>query len=166
MVNEEKVKDSLKDSFDDFSVNLFKLGVENIFFGCKAVIKEEVICFVGEQLVKGGYVELEYVQVMLDCEKLILIYLGEFIVVLYGMVEVKDCVLKMGVVFCQYLEGVCFGEEEDDIVCLVIGIAVCNNEYIQVIISLINVLDDEFVIECLVYIISVDEVLELLVGCK
>lgn len=103
---------------------------------------------------------------MLDREKLISIYLGEFIAVLYGTVEAKDRVLKTGVVFCQYSEGVRFGEEEDDIVRLVIGIVVRNNEYIQVIISLINVLDDEFVIERLVYIISVDEVLELLVGRK
>ncbi|ETJ26979.1 MAG: PTS system mannitol-specific EIICBA component, partial [Escherichia coli DORA_A_5_14_21] len=39
--NEEKVKDSLKDSFDDSSANLFKLGAENIFLGRKAATKEE-----------------------------------------------------------------------------------------------------------------------------
>ncbi len=36
--NEEKVKDSLKDSFDDSSANLFKLGAENIFLGRKAAV--------------------------------------------------------------------------------------------------------------------------------
>ncbi len=64
--NEVKVKDSLKDSFDDSSANLFKLGAENIFLGRKAATKEEAIRFAGEQLVKGGYVEPEYVQAMLD----------------------------------------------------------------------------------------------------
>ncbi len=62
-----KVKDSLKDSFDDSSANLFKLGAENIFLGRKAATKE-AIRFAGEQLVKGGYVEPEYVQAMLDRE--------------------------------------------------------------------------------------------------
>ena len=64
--------------------------------------------------------------------------------------------------FCQYPEGVRFGEEEDDIARLVIGIAACNNEHIQVITSLTNALDDESVIERLAHTTSVDEVLELL----
>ncbi|MDU3049409.1 MAG: PTS mannitol transporter subunit IICBA, partial [Escherichia coli] len=79
--NEVKVKDSLKDSFDDSSANLFKLGAENIFLGRKAATKEEAIRFAGEQLVKGGYVEPEYVQAMLDREKLTPTYLGESIAV-------------------------------------------------------------------------------------
>lgn len=164
--NEEKVKDSLKDSFDDSSANLFKLGAENIFLGRKAATKEEAIRFAGEQLVKGGYVEPEYVQAMLDREKLTPTYLGESIAVPHGTVEAKDRVLKTGVVFCQYPEGVRFGEEEDDIARLVIGIAARNNEHIQVITSLTNALDDESVIERLAHTTSVDEVLELLAGRK
>ncbi len=66
--NEEKVRGSLKDSFDTADTNLFKLGAENIFLGRKAATKEEAIRFAGEQLVKGGYVEPEYVQAMLDRE--------------------------------------------------------------------------------------------------
>ena len=54
--------------------------------------------------------------------------------------------LKTGVVFCQYPEGVRFGEE-DEVARLVIGIAARNNEHIQVITSLTNALDDETVIE-------------------
>lgn len=44
--------------------------------------------------------------------------------------EAKDRVLKTGVVFCQYPDGVRFGEEEDDIARLVIGIAARSNEHI------------------------------------
>jgi len=66
--NEEKVRDSLKDSFDASDTNLFKLGAENIFLGRKAATKEEAILFAGEQLVKGGYVEPEYVQAMLEAD--------------------------------------------------------------------------------------------------
>ncbi len=141
-------------------------GAENIFLGRKAATKEEAIRFAGEQLVKGGYVEPEYVQAMLDREKLTPTYLGESIAVPHGTVEAKDRVLKTGVVFCQYPEGVRFGEEEDDIARLVIGIAARNNEHIQVITSLTNALDDESVIERLAHTTSVDEVLELLAGRK
>ncbi len=60
------------------------------------------------------------------------------------------------------LHGVRFGEEEDDIARLVIGIAARNNEHIQVITSLTNALDDESVIERLANTTSVEEVLALL----
>ena len=102
----------------------------------------------------------------MDREKLTPTYLGESIAVPHGTVEAKDRVLKTGVVFCQYPEGVRFGEEEDDIARLVIGIAARNNEHIQVITSLTNALDDESVIERLAHTTSVDEVLELLAGRK
>ena len=160
--NEEKVRDSLKDSFDAADTNLFKLGAENIFLGRKAATKEEAILFAGEQLVKGGYVEPEYVQAMLDREKLTSTYLGESIAVPHGTIEAKDRVLKTGIVFCQYPEGVRFGEEEDEVARLVIGIAARNNEHIQVITSLTNALDDESVIERLTQTTSVEEVLKLL----
>ena len=160
--NEEKVRGSLKDSFEAADTNLFKLGAENIFLGRKAATKEEAIPFAGEQLVKGGYVEPEYVQAMLDREKLTSTYLGESIAVPHGTIEAKDRVLKTGVVFCQYPEGVRFGEDEDDVARLVIGIAARNNEHIQVITSLTNALDDETVIERLAKTTSVDEVLALL----
>ncbi|MXF48415.1 PTS mannitol transporter subunit IICBA [Raoultella sp. Lac2] len=160
--NEKKVHGSLKDSFDAPETNLFKLGEENIFLGRKAATKEEAIRFAGEQLVKGGYVEPEYVQAMLDREKLTSTYLGESIAVPHGTIEAKDRVLKTGVVFCQYPEGVRFGEDEDDVARLVIGIAARNNEHIQVITSLTNALDDESVIERLTHTTSVEEVLSLL----
>lgn len=160
--NEVKVRDSLKDSFDPNDSHLFRLGAENIFLGRTASHKEEAIRFAGEQLVKGGYVEPEYIDAMLAREKLTPTYLGESIAVPHGTVEAKDRVLKTGVVFCQYPAGVRFGEEEDDIARLVIGIAARNNEHIQVITSLTNALDDESVIERLAQTTSVEEVLALL----
>lgn len=164
--NEEKVRTSLQDSFDADDSRLFKLGADNIFLGRTAANKEEAIRFAGEQLVKGGYVEPEYVDAMLEREKLTPTYLGESIAVPHGTVEAKDRVLKTGVVFCQYPEGVRFGEEEDDIARLVIGIAARNNEHIQVITSLTNALDDDSVIARLATTKNVEDVLALLSGKK
>ncbi|RWR03267.1 PTS system mannitol-specific transporter subunit IICBA [[Pantoea] beijingensis] len=162
--NRQKVDAALGDSFDDGQDHLFKLTASNIFLGQHATEKEQAIRFAGEQLVKGGYVEPEYVEAMLDREKLTPTYLGESIAVPHGTIEAKDRVLKTGVVFCQYPEGVRFGEDEDDIARLVIGIAARNNEHIQVITSLTNALDDESVIEKLASTTSVQEVLDLLAG--
>lgn len=103
---------------------------------------------------------------MLAREQQISTYLGESIAVPHGTVEAKDRVLKTGVVFCQYPQGVRFGENEGDIARLVIGIAARNNEHIQVISSLTNVLDDKTVIEELAMTGDVNRVLDLLTGTK
>ncbi|MFU9137653.1 PTS mannitol transporter subunit IICBA [Erwinia tasmaniensis] len=162
----DKVSAALSDSYDDSQEHLFRLSASNVFLGNHASNKEQAIRFAGEQLVKGGYVEPEYVEAMLDREKLTPTYLGESIAVPHGTIEAKDRVLKTGVVFCQYPDGVQFGEEDDDIARLVIGIAARNNEHIQVITSLTNALDDESVIATLTTTSSVQEVLDLLSGKK
>lgn len=138
------------------------MSASNTFLDNYASNKEQAIRFAGEQLVKGGYVEPEYIEAMLEREKLTLTYLGESIAVPHGTIAAKDRVLKTGVVFCQYLEGVLFGDEEDDIARLVIGIVARNNEHIQVITSLTNALDDENVIARLATTTDIQEVLDLL----
>ncbi|MFC0139610.1 PTS mannitol transporter subunit IICBA [Erwinia mallotivora] len=160
----EKVSATLSDSYDHSQDNLFKLSASNIFLGNHASDKEQAIRFAGEQLVRGGYVEPEYIEAMLEREKLTPTYLGESIAVPHGTIEAKDRVLHTGVVFCQYPQGVRFGEDEDDIARLVIGIAARNNEHIQVITSLTNALDDESVIARLASTTDVQEVLDLLSG--
>ncbi|AYH03520.1 PTS mannitol transporter subunit IICBA [Pectobacterium parmentieri] len=150
----------------DTQTNLFQLGAGNVFLNQHATHKEQAIRFAGERLVKGGYVEPEYVEAMLEREKLTSTYLGESIAVPHGTIEAKDRVLKTGVVFCQYPEGVRFGDEEDEVARLVIGIAARNNEHIQVITSLTNALDDDAVIERLAHTQDVQEVLDLLSGKK
>lgn len=164
--NQQRVMTTLDDSFEDSEQNLFRLTADNVFLGQHADHKEQAIRFAGEQLVKGGYVQPEYVQAMLDREKLISTYLGESIAVPHGTIEAKDRVLRTGVVFCQYPDGVRFGDEEDDIARLVIGIAARNNEHIQVITSLTNALDDDAVITRLSQTTDVQEVLKLLASAK
>ncbi|MBX4334424.1 PTS sugar transporter subunit IIA, partial [Mycobacterium tuberculosis] len=92
----------------------------------------EAIRFAGEQLGEGRSVEPERVRPMLARRGRTSPELGERIRVPHGTIEAKDRVLKTGVVFCQYPEGVRFGEEEDEVARLVIGIAARNNEHIQV----------------------------------
>ncbi|QIQ21663.1 PTS mannitol transporter subunit IICBA [Zophobihabitans entericus] len=142
--------------------NVFKLSASNIFLGLSASNKEEAIRFAGQKLVEGGYVEPEYIDAMLEREKLTSTYLGESIAVPHGTIEAKDKVLKTGIVFCQYPAGVPFSDSPEDQAKIVIGIAARNNEHIQVIAKLTNALDDSAVIEKLVSTKNIDEVLAIL----
>lgn len=141
-----------------------KLSTDNIFLGLEPKSKEEVIKFAGEQLVKLGNVEPEYVQGMLEREKLVSTYLGESIAVPHGTIETKQYVKKTGIVFCQFPEGIQWGEDEDDIAKMVIGIAAQGDEHIQVITAITNALDDEEAVECLKSTTNPDDVLRILNG--
>lgn len=141
-----------------------KLSNENIFLGLTPKNKEEVIKFAGEQLVKLGNVEPEYVDGMLAREQLVSTYLGESIAVPHGTIEAKQYVKKTGIVFCQFPEGIQWGEDEDDVAKLVIGIAAQGDEHIQVITAITNSLDDEEAIECLKTTTNPSDVLRILNG--
>ena len=141
---------------------VFELTAENIHLGLKAENKEQAIQFAGEQLVKLGYAEPAYIEGMFEREKLVTTYLGESIAVPHGTIEAKESVIKTGIVVCQYSEGVLFGDDEDDIAKLVIGIAAKNDEHISVITTITNALDDEEAIETLINSNDVQKVLSIL----
>ncbi|SMB82624.1 PTS system D-mannitol-specific IIA component, Fru family /PTS system D-mannitol-specific IIB component, Fru family /PTS system D-mannitol-specific IIC component, Fru family [Pasteurella testudinis DSM 23072] len=142
--------------------SVFKLQKEQIFLGLKAANKEEAIRFAGEQLVKAGFAKPDYVPAMFEREKLVSTYLGEGVAVPHGTIEAKDEVIKTGIVFCQYPDGVQFTDEEDGVAKLVIGIAAKNNEHIAVVTSITSALDSEESIELLTTTSDVEQVLALL----
>lgn len=141
-----------------------KLTSDSVFLGLKANTKEEVITFAGEQLVKQGYVSPEYVEGMFAREELVSTYLGESIAVPHGTIEAKQYVKKTGIVFCQYPEGIQWGEEDDDIAKMVIGIAAQGDEHNMVLMAITNSLDDEEAIERLQNTSNPQDVLNILNG--
>ncbi len=123
--------------------NGMTLTSDAIFLGLKAQDKKEAIKFAGEQLVKLGNVEPEYIEGMFAREELVSTYLGESIAVPHGTIEAKKHVLKTGIVFCQYPDGIQWGDDEDDIAKMVIGIAAQGDEHNMVLMAITNSLDDD-----------------------
>lgn len=144
------------------AVNVFQLDKNQVFLGCKATTKEEAIRFAGQCLVNCGFVQQSYVEAMLEREKIVSTYLGEGVAVPHGTLEAKDSVLKTGIVFCQYPEGVRFGDEEDEVAKLVIGIAARNNEHLQVLANISEVVGDEEAVAQLMNTTAADQVIALL----
>ncbi|WP_086980681.1 PTS mannitol transporter subunit IICBA [Vibrio aphrogenes] len=150
------------DSYEEQNPSVFSIERKNICLGLTAANKEEAIRFAGNKLVELGYAEPEYVDAMFEREKLVPTYLGESIAVPHGTVEAKDRVIKTGIIICQYPAGVQFGEDDDEVAKLVIGIAAKNDEHIQVITTITNALDDPEAIDKLTSTTDVEEVLEIL----
>ncbi|CAM3931030.1 PTS system mannitol-specific EIICBA component [Vibrio aerogenes CECT 7868] len=156
------VKAANDDHFVQSSHPVFQVKHQNICLGLKAATKEEAILYAGNKLVELGYALPEYVPAMLEREKLVSTYLGESIAVPHGTVEAKEQILKTGIVICQYPQGVQFGEDQDDLAKLVIGIAARNDEHIQVISSITNALDDPDALQQLTSTNDVEDVLKIL----
>lgn len=72
-------------------------------------------------------------------------FFGNGIVILYGIIDICDQVLKIGVQVFQFLEGVIWGDGQ--VVYVVIGIVVSLDEYLGLLRQLIYVLSDDFVVE-------------------
>lgn len=123
----------------------FTFSSQQVYLNQKAADKETAIRFVGQALVDNGFVKADYIEAMLERERDTSTYLGMGIAIPHGTIAAKNAVLKTGIVFAQYREGVNFSDEEKAY--LVIGIAAQNNEHIGVIASLTNALDDEEVLE-------------------
>lgn len=140
----------------------FQLTAQDIKLGLSATDKKEAIRFAGQQLVNAGYVTADYIDAMLEREKLVSTYLGESIAVPHGTIEAKDDVIQTGIVFCQYPHGIPWGDDQDDRARLVIAIAAKNDEHLQVISTITNALDKPGAIELLATTNDVQSVLNTL----
>lgn len=69
--------------------NLIKLG--QVF-----ETQEEAIVFCGEQLLAGGYVTADYIPAMIERNRELSVYMGNFIAIPHGTDAAKKEVLKLG----------------------------------------------------------------------
>ncbi|XBC39723.1 MAG: PTS mannitol transporter subunit IICBA [Buchnera aphidicola (Chaetogeoica yunlongensis)] len=145
----------------DNKKKIFDVTKKNIFLNQRASNKEEVIKFIGEQLVMQGYVKEEYIESMLEREKMMSTWLGESIALPHGTIKGKDSILNTGIIFCQFPTGVLFGDEPEDIAYLVIGIAARNNEHISVVSKITNILDNKDIIKNISTTKSINDILSL-----
>lgn len=122
------------------SLNKKVLCEENIVLGLKSVSKEEAIVMTGQKLFENGYVKEEYIEAMLEREKIMTTYMGMGVAIPHGVNEAKKEILSSGIVILQFPEGIDFDGEK---AYLMIGIAGVGNEHLEILSNIAIVLDDE-----------------------
>lgn len=140
------------------------VSAENVFLGLSHSTKEEAIRFAGEQLVKQGKVAEGYVDDMLKREQLLSTYLGNSIAFPHGMIAGKQLVKETGIVFCQYPEGVAWGDKEGEDSKLVVAIAAKGEAHIHVMTSISCAMDNEEALATLQTTVDTNEVIRILNG--
>lgn len=95
--------------------------------------KEEAIREAGRLLVSGGYVDESYIEAMLEREKTVSTYMGNFIAIPHGTEAAKSAINTSGISVVQVPNGVNFGTEEDEkLVTVVIGIAGTGDDHLEI----------------------------------
>lgn len=135
------------------------LALSSIQVGQKATDKWEAISAAGALLVKGGYVKMDYVDAMMEREKVATTYLGMGIAIPHGTQNAKRDVLRTGISVVQYPEGVEFDGEK---AYLVIGIAGVGDEHLELLARVSEALDDEQVLEKLKSTVDPSDIYEVL----
>ncbi|HEW2336543.1 TPA: PTS sugar transporter subunit IIA [Streptococcus pneumoniae] len=96
--------------------------------------KEEAIRYCGQVLYEGGYVNENYIEAMIERDKELSVYMGNFIAIPHGTDAAKKDVLKSGITVVQVPRGVDFGNESNTQVATVLfGIAGIGNEHLEII---------------------------------
>lgn len=109
-----------------------KVNAELILVNQQYATKEEAIRACGELLVEGGCVDENYIEAMIERDKLVSVYMGNFIAIPHGTDEAKKYVKKSGISIIQVPAGVNFGTEEDEQLAMILfGIAGKDGEHLD-----------------------------------
>lgn len=117
---------------------------EGIILNQKSVTKEEAIMAAGQLLTDLGYVDKEYIPLMLEREKIVTTYIGMGLAIPHGTTHDEGIIHKTGIVLIQYPEGIDFGDEKAQ---LVIGIAGKGGEHMEILSKICTALEDETILE-------------------
>ncbi len=120
------------------------LNINSIKVGAKAADKWDAISEAGRLLVNGGYVGMEYIDAMIERERITSTYLGFGIAIPHGTEKGKREVYHTGISIVQYPDGVMFDGERAH---LVIGIAGVGDEHLEVLARVSEALQDEQLLE-------------------
>lgn len=112
----------------------------NIQMNCQANTKEEAIIMAGKLLVSLGYVEERYIEGMLEREKVLSTYIGNYVAIPHGEYGYKNDIINSGIVVLHFPNGVTFNTEK---AYFVIGIAGKGDEHMKILSTIALALDDE-----------------------
>lgn len=135
------------------------LRMENILTGLAPESKEAAIRRAGVLLQVAGCVDADYIDAMLDREKVASTYMGEGLAIPHGTTVGKAHVRRSGIVVLQYPEGVDFDGEKAH---LLVGLAGVGDEHLTLLAKVAGALDDPEVLGRLSTTTNPSEIYEIL----
>ncbi|WP_188456494.1 PTS sugar transporter subunit IIA [Virgibacillus oceani] len=135
------------------------LAKENIQLNLTLNNKEEAIRYTGKILADNGYVEVSYVDKMLEREELTSTFMGNHVAIPHGTEDAKGLIKETGLSVVTVPNGVDFGD--GNIVKVLIGIAGKGDEHLEILSKIAIVLSDADNIQKIVDTGSKEEIIRL-----
>lgn len=132
------------------------LNINNIQIGKAFKTKEEAIRHTGDILVKGEYVQADYVNRMLEREKTASTYMGKQVAIPHGHEKDNTYVIQTGVSIVTIPSGIDF--EDGNTVKLLIGIAGKGDEHLKVLSKIASICSDKEKVQKVINASSQEEI--------
>lgn len=117
------------------------LTIKTVKLNAKAGTKAEAIRIAGQLLVDAGYAAPEYVEQMLERERLASTYMGGGLAIPHGTKEAGQWIRSTGLSIVQFPQGVDFGD--GNTAYLLVGIAAAGDEHLELLTNVAVVCSDE-----------------------
>lgn len=121
--------------------------------------KEEAIRHVGAMLRDQGYVNDEYIDQMLEREKVTSTFMGNYVAIPHGTEDAKKAVNETGIAVVTVPEGVEFGD--GNVVKLLIGIAGKGDEHLEILSKIAIVCSEEENIDTILNAETKEEIINI-----
>lgn len=135
------------------------LSSNNIHLNVSLNNKEEAIRYTGYLLVENGYVKPNYVEKMLEREKLTSTFMGNHVAIPHGTEDAKALVLETGLSVVTIPDGVDYGD--GNIVKILIGIAGKGDDHLEVLSNIAIVLSEEENVQKIVHASTKEEIIQI-----
>lgn len=135
------------------------LGIEQIRIDGRARDKAAAIAEAAQILEESGAVTADYLPAMLEREKVVSTYMGNYLAIPHGTNEAKDAILRSSLSLVRYDEPIDWDGNE---VRFVIGIAGRENEHLSILSKIAIIFSEDDEVERLLAAGSRRELLDLL----
>ena len=112
----------------------------NVQFATRAGSRDDAIRAAGAILVDAGAVEPGYVDSMLERERSVSTYMGNFLAIPHGTNEAKDAIRRSALSVIRYDDPIDWGGEEAR---FVVGIAGIENEHLEILSKIAIIFSDD-----------------------
>lgn len=144
-------------------MEMAELTKELIELGATAKNKEGAIRLVGNLLVESGAVNKDYIESMLEREKTVSTYMGNFIAIPHGTDSSKKDIYKTAISVATFPDGIDFSETSDENkVFVLFGIAGKGDEHLDLLSSIAIFCSEIENVQKLIEANTPEEVIELL----
>lgn len=121
--------------------------------------KNEAIRLVGQMLVDGGHVPVEYIEYMVQREQELSTYMGAGLAIPHGTNEAKGVIRSTGLAVAVVPEGVEFAAGQ--VARLIVGIAAVGDDHMELLTNIAMIVSDDELLDQLLKAASEDEVLAI-----